>query len=1196
MINKKVLKRRMRFVLGPVYQYARHTNHRTNYQFARYFDKLKVKDKTIFYESRDGKSMTDSPYAIFKYLLQHPDYKDFKHIWSVASFKDLSCVINKYRKLKNVSFVKRNSNEYLKKLATSKYLINNSTFQLFFTPKKDQVYINTWHGTPLKSMGFDIPGNPSNSRNVVRNFLSADYLLSPNEHTTNMFMNSYKLKGIYNGEILQEGYPRIDLTYHSDSEQVKAHLAELGLEIDTNKQTILYAPTWKGANVAKAKNDMFQIIADLTYIKNQVGQDYNLLIKVHPYLYNTAREYEEIKDLLIPDWIDTNELLSTVDLLITDYSSIFFDFLVTDKPILFYVWDYDDYNEERGRYLSDDELPGPTLFTIQEVAFAIRDIEKVYNHYKDIYSQAKSRFTKHDDGKVTERIVNYIFKKNNEPLNVIHGLETNKKRILIYPGGMKNNGITASFINLMDNIDFDRYDVSIFMKVPQSKEVLDNMAKVNKKARFLFRSGIPLYNIQEVYRDKLVHNRGAYTRLTKKLYPEKAYIRDSQRLFGRAKFDYVIDFSGYSLYWAKCLLASDAEKKICYLHSNMLSDSERVINGRRPHWINLKGLFSVYGRFDKLVSVSPGTMEVNKQNLAKYAEEAKFDFVLNSINHEKILRLAEEEESADDIPKRTQYEEPVMSNVIFKSAASIHQTADHYVWNRPPSLSGAEKLAPAKHYLNKEVTILREARTGTNEYYKFSFDDRIVGWLDQECFELLPDRILSKTEVKKLAVVSYVNGHDIWNRPYKTEGAIKISSAKDYKGMIVTVDIEARTHRGLYSRLSINRKVIGWIESSAVSILKETAVTGRLKASVYQMANYRKSRSFITNRTLEEKNLYELAVITRPGNYVVWSKPYPNPGSKKVMDASKLADAKVIVTKSNKTAKGTYYLFYNDGKRIGWLDQNAFTIIEEPVIYTEKLVKKTANIRFRDGDVIWRTLPGSTEKAEVLADFQKYNDKTVTIDKEARTIDEVYYHFCYKEEPIGWLNKCSFQLIRTLGILHSNKFIPEPSEEYYNFITMGRLSPEKGQDNLIKAFAQMHKDVKKTKLYILGDGPLRMELENLIAELGVENSVYLTGQVENPFRFMKKCDCFVLSSHYEGQPMVLLEAMTQGMKIIATDIVANRTVIEDGKYGLLVENSIDGLENGLRQMAKEESDYKADVFVPSEYNDRAMGTFYKIFE
>ena len=81
------------------------------------------------------------------------------------------------------------------------------------------------------------------------------------------------------------------------------------------------------------------------------------------------------------------------------------------------------------------------------------------------------------------------------------------------------------------------------------------------------------------------------------------------------------------------------------MHNDIRTDSEKVINGRRPHRINLRGLFSVYDKFDKLVSVSPATMELNKSNLAEFAEEFKFDFVMNSINPEKILRLGNEDSS-----------------------------------------------------------------------------------------------------------------------------------------------------------------------------------------------------------------------------------------------------------------------------------------------------------------------------------------------------------------------------------------------------------------------------------------------------------------------------------------------------------------------------------------------------------------------
>lgn len=1041
-MNKKVLKRRIKFIFGPLYNYVRKANHRRNFQYRRFYEKSKVRDHTILYESRDGKSVTDSPYAIFKYLLHHPEFQHFKHIWSIHHEKELESVIANYKDLKNVIFVKRNSKEYLKWLATSKYLINNSTFQPFFIPKKEQVYINTWHGTPLKRMGFDIPGNPAHSQNVVRNFLSADYLLSPNDHTTKMFLKSYKLNGLYNGEIIQEGYPRIDLTYHTDADRFHSLLTRLGLEIDKNKQTILYAPTWKGTNVSKAKNDMFQIISEMTYLRQKVGNEYNLLIKVHPFLYNQAKKFTEIKEILVPDFVDTNELLSTVDLLITDYSSIFFDYLVTEKPILFYIWDYDDYQEERGMYLSEDELPGPTLFTIEEVADAVQDIKKISDSYRSVYQAAKNKFTSHDDGKVTARIVQYVFNQEKTPINIINQLDREKKKILIYPGGLQNNGITSSFINLVDNIDFSKFDVSIFMKSPKSKETLNNIAKVNKNARFLFRNGLEVHSLFEVYRDKFVHNRGAHSKVTKKLYPENAYKREYNRLSGRAQFDYAIDFSGYSLYWAKYLLASDAKKKICYMHNDIRSDSEKVINGRRPHRINLRGLFSVYDRFDKLVSVSPATMELNRSNLAEFAEEFKFDFVMNSINPEKILRLGNEEWTESitkSIINEVIAEDQIISNTVFKASARITNPKSEVIWNRPPVVSGAAEVAPALKYLNEEVAILREVQTKSTNYYKFSIDDRIVGWLDQGCFELLPDRVLFHTPVQKLAIISHGNRYDIWSMPYNLEGTEKVASGKDYKGRLVDVDEEARTQQGIYSRLSIKGTMIGWIDSSALTIVREYDGRKQLHSKIHPP-------------------LYKM----------LHSKKY-------------------------------------------------------------KLVVPTK------------------------------------IEEKLETIEETVIP-------------------------------PQPLAENYNFITMGRLSPEKGQDNLIKAFSQFQQKFPNSKLFILGEGPLRNDLENLIAELELSDSVYLMGQLENPFILMKKCDCFVLSSHYEGQPMVLLEAMTHGMKIIATDIVANRNVLENGRYGLLVENSIEGLEKGLTQLAGNELDIKLDEFIPEEYNKKAMASFYQILD
>ncbi|WHY86098.1 CDP-glycerol glycerophosphotransferase family protein [Neobacillus novalis] len=1065
-MNKKIIKRKINFIVAPMLNYFFKKSHNRVNLYAKYYDQLKVEKNTILYESRDGNSITDNPYAMFTYMLENPDFKDYQHIWSVADFDAVASVMAKYQDYHNVKFVKRNSRTYLKYLATSEYLINNSTFQSFFIPKKDQVYINTWHGTPLKSMGFDIPGNPAHSQNVVRNFLSTNYMLSPNTHTTKIFTDSYKLDGLYKGTIIEEGYPRIDLTLNTDPEGYKGYLRKLGLRIDDDKKTILYAPTWKGTNTTKVKNDVLQIIADINYVEKEVGDRYSILIKVHPYLYKEAAKYPELNDRLVPDFVDPNELLAAIDLLITDYSSIFFDFLVTNKPIVFYTWDIDVYGEERGQYIQNDELPGPIVYNSKELAAAIKNIETHKVNFLDNYKKMQDQFTRYDDGNVTERVVRFLFDKGTKDLNLVNKLDIQKKKLLIYPGGLRNNGITSSFINLMNNIDFDQYDVSCFTGTPNSEEVLNNLEKINKNVRFLFKPGYPVYKLLEIYRDRFIHNRGERGWLGKLLFPEKAYARDHARLFGNSKFDYVIDFSGYSLFWAKYLIVADAKTKICYMHNDLLSESEKIIDGKRPHKINLRGLFSVYHRFDKLVSVSKGTMELNRKNLLEYAPFEKFDYILNSINPEKILQNDHPTEAAID-----EKNDPLMATENFKAIALLQGNKEQVVWNMPPGNGKANQFPLAQEFKDAEIIISRKASDGQNTYYKFSHNNRIIGWISSEAVELLPDTILSKQNVDKIAKLGQPRGNDIWSAPYEVPDCQKVSSSRAFKDMIVDIDQEAETFHGIYFRISIHDTVIGWIDHSALRVYRKCTIDGNTS----------------------EVNKHKINLIRNLLRYK-----------------------------------------YNNRKK--------------------ELIKKMENSRL--------------EEMETASEPASVNESQVSTGAEHDL---------------------------KLGMEIDHKFIPYPAKNDVNFVTMGRLSPEKGQDNLIKAFAGFHQKQTNSKLYILGHGPLKEELQALIEKLDLHDAVYLLGQIENPFSFLKKCDCFVLSSHYEGQPMVLLEAMTLEMDIIATDIVANRTVLEDGVYGLLVENSISGLEEGLNLMASDKKP-RFKKFDYNQYNAAAMESFYKCLE
>lgn len=1198
LVNKKTLIRKIKFLKDPILNYFFKKNHQIVNQYAKFYEQLQVEKNTILYESRDGNSMTDSPYAMFKYMLENPEFKDFVHIWSVSDFDLLSSVISEYKDFPNVKFVQRNSKSYLKYLASCEYFINNSTFQPFFIPKKDQTYINTWHGTPLKNMGFDIPGNPSQSQNVVRNFLSADYLLSPNAHTTKMFTDSYKLDGIYAGTIIEEGYPRIDLTLNADPKQVNAYLQGLGLKINSEKQNILYAPTWKGTNVSKANNDVLQIVEDMNYLEQQIGDQYNILIKVHPFLYPEAAKNQQIKTKLVPDFVDTNELLAAVDILITDYSSIFFDYLVTNKPILYYTWDLDDYSENRGQYLKNEELPGPFVYNAKELAEAVRNIQTIQTEYHEKYKKMQQQFTNHEDGKVTARVVQYIFQKSSQKLKVFSGLNTRKQKILIYPGGMKNNGITSSFINLMNNIDFDQYDISCFTATPKAQEVFNNIQKVNQNARFLFKPGLPVYNLFEIYKDKFVHNRGERGFFGKKLFPETAYVREHARLFGKSKFDYCIDFSGYSLFWAKYLVVADVKKKICFMHNDLLSDSEREINGKRPHRVNLRGLFSIYHRFDKLVSVSEGTMELNKKNLLEYADSEKFDYVLNSINPEKILGENQQE---------TEEMENSLSTINFKSSGVIKDIESYLVWNTLPGNLNAGQFTLGKEFANAEVLVTREAELADGIYYKFSYNNQVIGWINSKAVELKPDRIFYEKTVNELAKLIHPKGNNIWSKPYDIVENTKVSGSHDYKNVIVELDKEAQTEHGIYNRLIIDDTVIGWIDRSALSIYQDCTITpdmganDRLKAKwkrkLIQMVLQKKDFvKQIGNRTLEEINLDEpmFAKITRPKGQFIWSKAFPNYKTKQVDEAKSFAGEIVTITTICKTKEGTYYLVYLEDQKIGWLAANALDLITEPTVIRKTQVSMTAVLHLAEEDSIWSKPIGLTgaEKTQLTEDV---NGSMVDINEEVTTQKGTCNQIMKDGHVLGWVDKKALVIKEVKGLIVNNRLIPDPSKEDLNFVNMGRLSPEKAQDNLIRAFGQFHENYPNSKLFILGAGPLKDDLLDLIAQLDLHDSVHLLGQLENPFIFLKKCDCFVLSSHYEGQPMVLLEAMTLGMKIMATDIVANRTVLEDGKYGLLVENSISGLEQGLTTIATNK-DLQFKKFDYQEYNTLAMGTFYKCLQ
>lgn len=628
--------RKLKFLMGPIKSYYGINNISIVMNYAKYYKKLETKNNQILYQSRDGKSISDSPYAIFKFLLSHPKYKNFKHVWALSSNELKEYYKNKYKNYENIQFVVIHDNEYLKELAQSKYLINNSSFSIYFTSKPDQVYINTWHGTPLKHLGLDLENSLSAIQNLTRNFLHSKYILSQNKHTTEIFKRAFQLQGLYDGDFLEEGYPRTDLTINTVRKDMEKEINQTSIKLSKEKN-LLFAPTYRG-DFMNPSDDIDELIYNVEMLKQNTK--YNILLKVHPFLYDKVAKDSRLKQYLVPDMIDSNEILCMIDLLVTDYSSIFFDFLVTNNPIIFYTSDYKKYKNERGLYLDVDSLPGPTTTNIEELIHNINTESFNEEVYKERYQYFIDKYIPNDDGNVTKRLVEKIFEEKFTETQV-----REKEKILIYAGGLMNNGITSSLLNLLNNIDYDRFDITIFLQKTNKKIALDNLNQVNNNVNIIFRSGAFFATFMENYRNNYVKKRGIISKKEEKIFPEKAYKREFRRIFGNSVFDYVIDFSGYSMFWANLLLATNSKKKFIYLHSDMASDLLKEVGKVRPHIINLKSLMTIYPKFDKLVNVSESIHRINKEKLKDLKINNKFTTVSNLLDLNKIYEKAEKEEN-----------------------------------------------------------------------------------------------------------------------------------------------------------------------------------------------------------------------------------------------------------------------------------------------------------------------------------------------------------------------------------------------------------------------------------------------------------------------------------------------------------------------------------------------------------------------
>lgn len=379
---------------------------------------IKIDEKTIMFCVFNGKSYTCSPKAIYEYMIKSEEYKEYKFIWAFKSVEKY----NFLEKNRNTKVVKMNSKEYKKYLAKAKYWIFNYKIPDYLYPKKEQVFVQCWHGTPLKRLGCDLEhfDNVLNTMEGMKKRYKIEaskfsYFISPSKFASEKFISAWNLKEIGKENIIiEEGYPRNDFLFNYTEQDANKIKKELGIENETRK-TILYAPTYRSNQHETGVGYTYKEEVDFEKLKQAIGDKYIVLFRPHYFIAN-AFDFEKYKGFVynVSDIDDVNELYIISDMLITDYSSVFFDYANLKRPMIFYMYDLEHYRDKsNGFYIDLKELPGNIVKTQEELEKEILALDKSFV-YSQEYKKFNEKYNYLDDGNASKRVLERIIEGKND--------------------------------------------------------------------------------------------------------------------------------------------------------------------------------------------------------------------------------------------------------------------------------------------------------------------------------------------------------------------------------------------------------------------------------------------------------------------------------------------------------------------------------------------------------------------------------------------------------------------------------------------------------------------------------------------------------------------------------------------------------------------------------------------------------------
>lgn len=617
---------------------------RAKQNYVKYYEELPIDEKAILLESEHGKKVNGNIFYLVRYLATSEEYKDYKiYVSSMGRYIKIFQAFFEEHGIKNVSIVMLASEEYFRLLASAKYLINDTSFGPYFIKKEGQIYLNTWHGTPLKTLGKSDISEYLWLGNIQKNFICSDYLLYPNEYMRDIMLRDYMLENVSSGKIVLSGYPRNEIFY--DTESCERVRAEQELH---NKRVYVYMPTYRGG-VGKGKTS--KSTAYLTYylyeLEKNLKEDEILYVNLHP-LAKDGINFNEFKKIkTFPKGYEVYEFLNAADVLITDYSSVFFDFAVTGKKIVLFTYDEEEYLATRGMYMDIAELPFPHVYDVNELLLELR-CEKSYCD-----TEFLNTFCAYECPDASKKLCDAVILGKTEEVKLEPIPDNKKETVLIYTGNLSGNGITVSLKSLLETIDLEKRNYILTFKAEAISKYRKVLKEFPEKINYIASNG----DFNVTIKDRIIRRLFKKKHISASRYMKKCGHRVAlafKQHYGSARIDSVIQFNGYE---SETILefSTFPGKKTIFVHNNMIEEIRAKGNQRKDV------LKYAYNHYDNIAAV---TEDMIKSIRTISGRDDNIKVVKNTINYKKII-----EKSSLDF-EETPYSKCSVSKEAFLSAVN----------------------------------------------------------------------------------------------------------------------------------------------------------------------------------------------------------------------------------------------------------------------------------------------------------------------------------------------------------------------------------------------------------------------------------------------------------------------------------------------------------------------------------------------